>query len=235
MQFSYDLVAAFAIGFMGSLHCVGMCGGISGALTSAIAPGQARRTRRLLGYQLLYSLGRISSYACAGFLVGFAGSSIYATFEPSGPSYLRIFAGLMMILLGCYLSGWWKILNQLERLGAQGWKHIAPYTKNLLPVDRPIKAVALGFLWGWLPCGLVYSALAWSLGSGDAISGALLMVYFGLGTLPALIGIGTFSHLLQDISQSRGVRIIAALSLIGFGIWTIASQFMGHAGHTGHH
>ncbi len=231
MQLSYDLIAAFAIGFMGSLHCVGMCGGISGALTAAIAPGQSRRTARLLGYQLLYSCGRIFSYACAGFLVGLAGSSLYDRMAPGGPSYLRIFAGLMMILLGFYLSGWWKILSQLERLGAQLWKQIAPLTKRFIPVDHPLKALALGALWGWLPCGLVYSALAWSLGAGDALSGALLMVYFGIGTLPALISIGTFSHFLRDIAQSRGVRIIAALSLIGFGIWTIASQFIGHAGH----
>ncbi len=133
----------------------------------------------------------------------------------------------MMILLGFYISGWWKILNQLERLGAQVWKRLAPFTRRFIPVDRPHKALALGFLWGWLPCGLVYSALTWSLGAGGAGRGALLMLYFGLGTLPAMISVGTFSHILSDFARATGTRLVAALMLMGFGVWTILSQF-GH-------
>jgi sulfite exporter TauE/SafE len=221
---SYDLIAAFAVGFMGSLHCIGMCGGISSALSTAITPHQANPLWRQLVYQLLYSIGRIASYATAGGIVGLVGATLYHQIAPSGPSYLRIFAGAMMILLGFYLSGWWKILNYLERAGTRVWKRIAPLTRRFIPVDKPHKALILGYLWGWLPCGLVYSALAWSLGSGSAANGALLMFYFGLGTLPALISIGTFSHVLSDFARSHKTRAFAALMLMGFGIWTIASQ-----------
>lgn len=224
MEFSHDLIAAFAVGFMGSLHCIGMCGGISSALSTALTPIQGNPVWRQLGYQLLYSTGRIAAYSLAGAIIGLAGATLYHQLPAHGPSYLRIFAGIMMILLGLYLSGWWKILNQLERAGTRLWKRIAPTTRRFIPVDRPYKALVLGFLWGWLPCGLVYSALAWSLGAGGAGRGALLMLYFGLGTLPALLSVGTFSHILTDFARASGTRTFAALMLMGFGVWTISSQ-----------
>ena len=224
MAFSHDLIAAFAVGFMGSLHCIGMCGGISSALTTAIVPGQSRTFKQQFGYQLLFSVGRISAYSTAGAAIGLAGATLYDQIPSHGPSYLRMLAGIMMILLGLYISGWWKILNQLERIGVRVWKHIAPITRTFIPVDRPHKAVALGFLWGWLPCGLVYSALPWSLGSGGAERGALLMLYFGLGTLPAMLSVGTFSQILTDFARNAGTRMFAALMLMGFGVWTIVSQ-----------
>lgn len=229
-----DLMAAFVIGFLGSLHCIGMCGGISGALTAAIDQGARHRKSVLLGYQLLYSIGRIFSYACAGFIIGLAGATAYHQWAMEGPSWLRIFAGVMMILLGLYLSGWWRILSRLEQLGTHLWKRISPLSKRLIPVDHPCKAIALGMLWGWLPCGLVYSALAWSLGSGSGVSGAVLMISFGLGTLPALVSLGTFSQLLQNLARATHTRSIAGLFLIAFGLWTIGSQFFSH-GEAHHH
>lgn len=229
MPTSFDFVAAFAVGFMGSLHCIGMCGGISSALATAISPDQVRTPLRQISYQLLFSLGRIFSYACAGALVGLLGSTLYDNLSANGPSYLRVFAGIMMILLGLYLSGWWKILNRLERLGAKLWKRIAPITRKFIPVNHPGKALILGSLWGWLPCGLVYSALAWSLGSNSSIDGALMMVYFGLGTLPAMVAVGGISHVLNDFARLKSTRTFAALILIAYGIWTISSQLMGQA------
>lgn len=231
MQTSYDLIAAFAVGFMGSLHCIGMCGGISSALSTTIDPKQASRPIRQLSYLTLFNVGRIISYGCAGALVGYAGANIYNHLSPQGPSYLRIFAGVMMILLGLYISGWWRVLNKLERLGAKLWKRISPITRRFIPVDNPLKAICLGWFWGWLPCGLVYSALAWSLGAGSATSGALMMVYFGLGTIPAMVAVGTFSHVLNDFARMRSTRAFAALVLIGYGLWTISGQLLGHGGH----
>jgi sulfite exporter TauE/SafE len=227
---SFSFVAAFAIGFMGSLHCIGMCGGISCALTTAVSPGPQTPGRQL-GYPLVYNLGRIGSYAVAGWAAGWLGYHFRDLLGGQGPSLLRIFAGVMMILLGLYLSGWWHLLNQLERLGAQMWKRLAPWTRHCIPVDTPLKALVLGMLWGWLPCGLVYSALAWSVGAETPLHGALLMLYFGLGTLPAMIGMGVFSHLLNDIARSQGNRTVAALLLMAFGIWTIVSQIPQMGGH----
>ena len=226
MNDALNFVAAFSIGLMGSLHCIGMCGGISSALTTAVTPGTSQISR-LLGYPLLYSLGRISSYALAGAITGLLGNSFRDLLGVHGPSMLRIFAGVMMILLALYLSGWWQVLNHLERAGARIWKKLAPWTRHLIPVNNPIKALALGLLWGWLPCGLVYSALAWSVGADSVTEGALLMLYFGLGTLPAMLGVGMFSHALNDWARAQSTRVVAALLLLGFGLWTVISQLPG--------
>lgn len=230
MDSALSFIAALTIGFMGSLHCIGMCGGISSALTTALRPGASPFTRQL-GYPLLYSSGRIFSYALAGALAVLLGHPFRDLLGGHGPSALRIFAGVMMVLLGFYLSGWWQVLNQLERLGANVWKRLAPWTRHLIPVDHPGKALALGMLWGWLPCGLVYSALAWSVGAESPLQGALLMLFFGLGTLPAMLGVGLFSHALHDWARSRATRTFAALLLIGFGLWTITAQIPGLGGH----
>lgn len=226
MDNAFTFFAAFAIGLMGSLHCIGMCGGISSALTTAVMPGRPSLARQL-GYPLLYSTGRIASYAIAGGLVGLLGGGFRDLLGGHGPSLLRIFAGIMMVLLAFYLSGWWQVLNHLERVGARVWKKLAPWTRHLIPVDNPAKALLLGMLWGWLPCGLVYSALAWSIGAESALQGALLMLYFGLGTLPAMVGVGVFSHALHDWARAQTTRTVAALLLLAFGLWTIASQIPG--------
>lgn len=223
MDSALSFIAAFTIGFMGSLHCIGMCGGISSALTTAVKPASSTISRQL-GYPLLYSTGRIASYSIAGAIAGLLGHQFRELLGGHGPSLLRMFAGVMMILLGLYLSGWWHILNHLERAGARLWKSIAPLTRRLIPIDNPLKALALGMLWGWLPCGLVYSALAWSVGAESPWQGALLMLSFGLGTLPAMLGVGMFSHVLNDWARARANRTFAALLLIGFGLWTLLSQ-----------
>ena len=228
----YEVVAAFAVGFMASLHCIGMCGGISFALTTSISPQPGDSRWRQFSYQLLFNSGRLFSYATAGALVGAVGMLIYQQISTQGPSYLRIFAGVMMILLGLYVSGWWRVLNQLERMGAKLWKKISPYTRAFIPVDSPHKALVLGALWGWLPCGLVYSALTWSLGAGSPAKGALLMLCFGLGTLPTMLAVGSFSHWLNNFARIPIVRSFVALTLIAYGAWTISSQLMLQAGHS---
>ncbi len=234
MDFTYSLISAFAIGFLGSLHCVGMCGGISGALATALKPVSQRSPMadmiRRLAYQFMYSSGRIFSYTVAGGIAGFLGQQI-SSGMPHGVSYLRTFAGIMLIFLGLYVSGWWMVLARLERVGTLLWKRVSPLTRHLMPVDRYSKALALGALWGWLPCGLVYSALAWSIGSGSAVDGALLMVYFGIGTLPAMIGVGLFANILSDIARSKAMRSLAGLSLMLYGVWTIWGHIQPHMHH----
>ncbi|PIE42010.1 MAG: hypothetical protein CSA49_00790 [Gammaproteobacteria bacterium] len=227
MDFTYSVISAFAIGFLGSLHCVGMCGGISGALAAALKPTATTSpmgdVSRKLAFQFMYSSGRLLSYSVAGGIAGFLGEQLTSGMS-HGMSYLRIFAGIMVILVGFYISGWWMILANLERIGAVLWKHIAPATSKLMPVDSYPKALLLGALWGWLPCGLVYSALSWSIGSGSTINGALLMLYFGIGTLPAMIGVGLFANVLLDIAQSKAMRSLAGLSLMVYGGWIIWAQ-----------
>jgi sulfite exporter TauE/SafE len=211
---------AFVIGLLGGAHCIGMCGGIMNALSFAI-PEQQRSIRQVTPVLLLYNIGRISSYTLAGALVGLAGGYLQQTGSQVGPA-LRIFAGLMLIAMGLYLAGWWRGLTYLEKLGGHLWKYLQPLGNRLMPVTKPSQAIVLGLLWGWLPCGLVYSALTWSATSAHWQQSALIMFCFGLGTLPAMLLTGAFAHQVKVWIQKSSVRNIAALLIIGFGIWTMS-------------
>lgn len=173
-------LALFLVGLLGGTHCVGMCGGIVGALSMGGAPR--------LSLHLAYNAGRITSYAVAGGLVGALGGASLAL---AGQLPLRIalylLANLMLIALGLYLMGLTRALAFSERLGQNLWRRIQPSTRRFLPAHSITQAFPLGLLWGWLPCGLVYSALATALTAGSASKGALLMLAFGLGTLPNLL------------------------------------------------
>ncbi|WP_226705165.1 sulfite exporter TauE/SafE family protein [Microbulbifer elongatus] len=221
------LGAALAIGFFGSSHCVGMCGGISGALGLAV-PGQKPAWPRLIGY----STGRVASYALMGLLVGMLGAYL-ATDIASGLAPLRIVAGLMLIAMALYLADWWRGLVWLERGGAVLWRGVQPLSRKLLPVNSTPQAIALGALWGWLPCGLVYSALAFALAQGSGEQAALAMLAFGLGTVPAVLATGAAAARLRTLVQKPGVRLGMALLVFVFGIWTLWGA-AGHGAHSGH-
>ncbi|WP_455212621.1 sulfite exporter TauE/SafE family protein [Kaarinaea lacus] len=215
-----SLTSAFLIGLLGSAHCVGMCGGIMNALSMAL-PAEKQGIRQAIPILLLYNLGRIFSYCLAGAFLGAIGFWLLSTGKQAGPA-LRLFAGMMMIAMGLYLSGWWRGLVYLEKLGGYLWKYLQPAGNRLMPVSKPWQALLLGIVWGWLPCGLVYSTLTLSVSAADWRYSTLIMLSFGLGTLPAMLLTGTFSHQVKNWMQRRSVRNIAALLIIGFGVWTIA-------------
>ncbi len=158
---SLDFYAAFLIGLMGAGHCVGMCGGVAAAITIGM-PNNTHQKRRWI-YLLNYNIGRLVSYTIAGGLIGAALAGISTLNGTSNPLvYMRLFAALMMIILGLYIGQWWAGLSQIERAGKKIWRHISPIATSLLPLKSPVKALPFGFLWGWLPCGLVYSTLTWA-------------------------------------------------------------------------
>lgn len=218
------LLAAFSLGLLSSAHCVGMCGGIMGALTMAI-PADAHRHR----WQLLlsYNLGRISSYALMGLLVGFFAAALG---NWAGTAWLRVLSGLLLIAMGLYLADWWRGLTYLERGGRYLWAYLQPLGKSLMPVKTISKALMLGMLWGWLPCGLVYSALAYAMAQAQPWWAGSVMLAFGLGTLPAVLATGFAAEQLSRVLRLRRVRIGFALVIILFGCWTIIAA----SGH-GHH
>jgi sulfite exporter TauE/SafE len=231
MPSEITFVSAFLVGLLGSTHCIGMCGGIVGALTFGLKDDIRRAPVRLFLYLAAYNIGRIASYAIAGALVGFLSAQIMHIAPPAQARLLaRIVSGGFMVLLGLYLAGWWPGLTALERLGGKLWTRIEPYGRRFLPVDHPLKALALGLVWGWLPCGLVYSALAWSLASGDAVQGAALMLAFGLGTLPMLLAMGAAARWLGNVVRLVWVRRVAGILILLFGVYTLAAP----GGHTGH-
>ena len=207
-----SLLALFLVGLLGGTHCVGMCGGIVGALSVG---GPAR-----FPLHLAYNLGRILSYTLAGALVGALGSaSLALAGQLTQRIALYLAANLMLIALGFYLMGVTRALAFTERAGQNLWKHIQPLTRRFLPARSVGQALPLGMLWGWLPCGLVYSALATALAAGSASQGALLMLAFGLGTLPNLLLAGLLLVRLRHLVQLAAVRLAAGLLVTAFGIW----------------
>ncbi|MBU1553927.1 MAG: sulfite exporter TauE/SafE family protein [Gammaproteobacteria bacterium] len=211
-----ELAAALLIGLLGSSHCLVMCGGIAGALQLSMS-GSARHKVVL---QLLLSAGRLSSYALFGAAVGYFGAS---AMQLAGASllWLRLLAGVLLLMMALYISRLWFGLLVLEKVGQHIWRRVQPVAQGLLPLNSAAKAYAYGLCWGALPCGLVYSTLGWSLASGSAGMGALLMLSFGVGTLPAILLTGSAATLLLKLKNHAVFRYSAALLLAIYAIYTI--------------
>jgi len=220
-------IAAFLVGLLGGVHCIGMCGGIMSALTLGIQTGNlastsAHKPPNLLPFLLSYNLARVFSYTVAGLIFGGVGAWLTdLVLINNAQLILKIFAGLFLIALGLYLANWWRGLRYVEQLGSGVWRRIQPIAKKFIPITNIRQAFSAGFFWGWLPCGLVYSVLIWSLSSGSAIKGGLLMLSFGLGTLPTLMIVGLFAASIKQFIQRQAVRVSAGLLVLGFGIYQI--------------
>ncbi|GAB2791642.1 sulfite exporter TauE/SafE family protein [Halomonas shantousis] len=213
------LAAAFVFGLLGGAHCIGMCGGIMSALTFAVPPSM-RHPARLGGLLLGYNLGRIASYVVAGALVALFGSLLGHALDGIA-LILRVLAAVMLILMALYIADWWKGLLRVEALGRRFWKRIEPLGRRLMPVVRIPQAMALGAVWGWLPCGLVYSMLAWSLAEADPPLAAAMMAAFGLGTLPALLVTGVAARQMSALIRHPATRTLAAVLIILFATWQL--------------
>ncbi len=231
---SSSLITAFVAGLLGGVHCLGMCGGIVGALTFGTV-GQDDNRRKWL-FQLLYNLGRISSYTLAGVLVGWLGAVLTQQFASHTlHQVLQTVSGIVMILMGLYLARLWLVLVQVEKGGAVIWRLIEPYARRLIPIRHVSQAYVVGMVWGWLPCGLVYSMLTMSLTTTSALNGGLVMLSFGLGTLPNLLLIGMFAANLQKFMQRPGVRIVAGLLVVVMGVYLITMAWLPVDEHAHHH
>ncbi len=213
------LLSAFIAGLLGSGHCIGMCGGIVGLLTMNLSAEVRQSLFRLVPYLITYNVGRIGSYVIAGILAGFLGQQFAGWLPLENPRVVAMWvAGLFMIALGLYIGSWWQVLTVLEKAGALLWRKIEPLGRRFLPVKHPLQALGLGLVWGWLPCGLVYGILAFSLTSGSAWQGGLLMLAFGLGTLPMLLTMGTTAQWFTRFAHKLIVRRIAGTMVILFGL-----------------
>jgi sulfite exporter TauE/SafE len=223
------LASALVLGFVGSVHCLGMCGGITAALgqalpTPSIGSGLLRAS--------VYSFGRVTSYAMAGAIVGLFGEAFSAS---TGLSVaLRILAGLLIIGFGLHVAGWWNGLAAIERIGLVAWRRLAPLAQRIGRPDRMWKTFALGMVWGWLPCGLVYAALIGAAATGHVGLGAAFMVCFGLGTLPALLAASGFGAQMSAFLKLRSARRTAGVLLLLFGFWSIAWALLPLHGHQMH-
>jgi sulfite exporter TauE/SafE len=215
------LASALVLGFFGSVHCLGMCGGIAAALGQALPPESAGWG---LFHASVYSFGRVTSYAIAGALIGFFGEAFVAW---TGLSiFLRVAAGLLILAFGLHVAGWWNGLSAIERIGLLAWRRLAPIGRRIGRPDRLWKTFVLGMVWGWLPCGLVYAALIGAAATGSAVSGAAFMTCFGLGTLPALLVASGFGARMSAFLAMRSARRAAGVALLIFGCWSIAGALI---------
>lgn len=215
-----QLLSAALVGLLGAVHCAGMCGGIVGALAFTLPPERRGSLARMLPFLLAYNAGRISSYVLAGAAFGGLGAAALGGLGglKVAEAGLALLAGMFMVALGLYLAGWWRGLAHLEQLGGRLWRRLEPLGRRLLPVRSGRDAWLLGLVWGWLPCGLVYSVLVWALAAGSAAGGALLMASFGLGTLPTLLTLGAAAARLTPLLQRPAVRSVAGALVVAFGV-----------------
>jgi len=219
--------AAFITGLLGGVHCIGMCGGIVATLGMGLPESKRLNWSSQLPYLFNYNAGRLFSYTIAGALVGGAGAlASDLLLMQQGKIVLQMVAGLFMIALGLYLGGWWFGLTQLERVGGFIWRYIEPFAKGLLPVRSTIQALMMGVVWGWLPCGLVYSVLIWAISAGGVTEGGLLLLSFGLGTLPNLFAMGLVAGKISGWIRRPLVTRIAGFSVITMGLFYIVAPHL---------
>jgi len=232
------LVTAFSLGFLGSPHCAGMCGGIVGVLHCGVVDGVNNKKQQVL-YSLAFNSGRLLSYAIAGMIAATLGSSLIGLIGmESSHAAMQIIAGAFMLALGLSIAGWWSGLSRIESFGLRFWHLLQPITTKFIPVRSKTQALMLGSLWGWLPCGLVYTALLLVLATGDALQGGLTMLAFGLGTLPMLAILGLSAGKINQWRANTRVRSVMGSVIILFGIITFvgllgpgSQQAMDHAEH----
>ena len=211
----FSLLAIFLTGLLGGVHCVGMCGGIVGAFSLQL-PGNGPR----ISYHLAANLGRLTSYVFIGLIAGALGSaSAFLSHLFPVEKVLYVLANLVLIALGLHLAGIWSGVLILESVGGGVWKRLQPLFKKLVPIQSLPQAFAAGMVWGWLPCGLVYSVLIAAVASGSALQGGATMLAFGLGTLPNLLLMGLFASQLQRFLARRRVRLAAGLIIVALGLF----------------
>jgi sulfite exporter TauE/SafE len=217
------LASAWLMGFLGSTHCVAMCGGVVAMSCSALPVAKRTKAGAHFPYALAYNAGRITSYGIAGAIAGALGG-VFASigFVEHAQLGLRLLAAVMMIAVGLYVAGLARGLRWTERIGEPLWSRVAPLARRLVPVDSLPKALALGLLWGWLPCGLVYAALAAAVTTGSPLGGAATMAAFGVGTLPMLLAMGSAASFIGGLARTPSVRVVAGLAIVGFGVLQMA-------------
>lgn len=210
------LVTAFLAGLLGSGHCFGMCGGIAGSLgaltgtnnRSIALPALQFNFGRLLGYALLGAL--------AGGILGAAGEIM--ALKPLG-RWLRALTALMVLLIGLRFLFGWRGLDLIEKGGAGLWRRIMPLAVRISQRHDWIGRLGLGVCWGFLPCGLVYTVLITAASTGHAAAGAITMIAFGMGTLPAMLGLTLAAPALSVFLGDRFVRRIVGFSLVVLAVW----------------
>jgi len=236
MENPLTYTSAFLLGLFSTIHCVGMCGGIIGALSLSLPADIRSNKARMLMFITTYNTGRILSYSFAGLVAGAIGTGVLASagFD-QGHAVLRAIGVAMMVAIGLYLAGWLPQLAIVEKIGVPVWKKLEPVGRKLLPVASLPKALAYGVIWGWLPCGLVYFVLLWALTAGNAVQGALTMLAFGIGTMPTLLTTGFMTSWLTRFARSSRARQVVGLLIIAMAVGSLYLPMGDHLPGQHHH
>ena len=216
------LSAAFVAGLAGSLHCALMCGGIATGFP-AMAPG------RPLSVAWQANAGRIMGYVVAGGLVGGLGGGILRLFRSDWLLLgVRMAAGAMLILLALRLIGRGARFDPLARPGQRFWQWLRPLHQHLLPASSMWRRMALGMLWGWMPCGLSLYLLSVAWLQANAVGGALVMTCFGLATLPVMLPLTWSGARVGRWLQRPGLRWAMAGFVFIAGLLTLGAPWLMH-------
>jgi uncharacterized protein len=218
-----SLGAALIAGLAGSGHCLGMCGGVAGALAMrGRKSGMTGVNNSQVAMALAYNLARITSYALGGALAGLLGRTLLRAVDVAPLSIaLRVAAGLIMLAAGGRLLFGWRLLDPIEAAGARLWRRLAPLTNRGSRSDGLPGAIGLGLAWGWLPCGLTYSMLLLAATTASVTTGALVMAAFGVGTLPSMLTATlAFDRAARALAARASLRNVAGVLLVAFGAWT---------------
>lgn len=218
------LVAALLAGLAGGLHCASMCGGVIAAVASSASPPArtvipVRAVPPRLRVLLAWNLGRVTTYMLLGALVGSVGSSVLLL-SHLVPVERVLFAAahLFMTAVGLYLLGWLPALSRLEVAGGAVWRRVQPLAARVLPANTPSRAALMGLFWGLVPCGMVYTMLLSALLSGSAFNGLMVMLAFGVGTLPNVLGLTLLAARGRRLLQSGWLRKLGGSIVVGLGL-----------------
>ncbi|MBF0614327.1 MAG: sulfite exporter TauE/SafE family protein [Magnetococcales bacterium] len=218
----FSLLIPLLLALSSLLHCLGMCGGIVGAISLHLSSGMGITGRQIWPFLLAANLGRLVSYSVAGGLVASFGRTLFVTISPDyGHLLLQGFAGLILVGNGLFLLGRFPEMRHMERWGYHLWHALEPLARRFMTPRTVGQAFAFGVVWGWFPCSLVYGALLWSGASCSAWSGAAVMLLFGLGTLPVMLSAGWLTNALVRKGGLLGLGRIIAIILLGIGIFNL--------------
>ncbi len=226
-----SLSAALLAGLLGSAHCLGMCAGISGLFGVS---AEVRSLRRQLPMAIAYNTGRIATYAMLGAIVASFGAALVDA-KPTLARPILLVTGIVIILIGLQVAFNWRLLNPIERMGGVLWQKLAPVARHFVPVTNVPRALGLGLLWGWLPCGLVYSVLLIAATSAAPANGAAIMAAFGIGTMPAMVMTGLGAAQMSQLMRRRGTRLGLGLLIVALGVLTIVMPVAGWLAPVPHH
>jgi len=217
-----DILSIISIAFLGSFgHCIGMCGGIVIAYSSTKVQNSWSRTKQSFSH-ILYSLGRVFTYAILGAIFGYIGG--VAAFSNTANAVLLLIAGTAMILAGLSLIGQIKFLTFIEHTVSNS-KWYQQSFKSLLNNRSLFSFFILGMINGLLPCGFVYFFAITAASTASAFWGAVVMIIFGLSTVPALFSLGFFVGLFKQ-SKLRNIMIkLASIAVIVYGIYTLYNGY----------